>query len=215
LAAWNFSLAGQVRRAEVPQMGTFAFSEASSKTVGRWYEKVGHPFAIPANWIFAWRYGVSPDRFDLVWGHRPYHNLAIDIGSDGDRYFVGSGWSLPERTSSGGTFRWSEGEESSWLINLFQPFDYRLRLAGRAARGGEGFPQRIAVWVNGERAGIVTMPEEPTTVEIGVPARFWRYRLNEIVLQYGFTVRADDLYGGSDPRQIAIQLESLELSIEK
>ena len=70
LVAWNFLLAGQVKRGEVPMMGTFAFSDAASRAVKRMYEVVGHPSSVPASWPFGWKYGVSPEQFDATVGHR-------------------------------------------------------------------------------------------------------------------------------------------------
>ena len=214
LVTWNFLLAGQVRRAEVPQMGTFRFSEAVSRGVDRIYQKVGHPFAAPANWVFSWVYGVSPDRFDAVWGHRPYHNLTIDVGSPSDFYFVGKGWSIAERTTAGRTYRWSDGGESSWLVYLFAPYRYRLILTGEVAHGTDGLPQRIGLEINGKATGLVSLAPGKTVAEAIVRAEFWKAGLNEIVFRYSYTVNAGEAYGTSDPRRIAVRLERFELRIE-
>lgn len=214
LITWNFLLVGQVRRAEIPQMGTFRFSEAASRGVDRLYQKVGHPFAAPANWVFSWVYGVSPDRFDLVWGHRLYHNLTIDVGSPSDMYFVGKGWSVAERTSAGRTYRWSDGAESSWLVYLFAPYRYRLILTGEAAHGSDGLPQRIGLEINGNAPGLVSLAPGKTVAEAVVQAEFWKAGLNEIVFRYSYTVNAGEAYGTSDPRRIAVRLERLELRLE-
>ncbi len=213
LVIWNLVLVAQVRHGEIPQMGTFAFSDAVSRGLEMAYRKVGHPFAFPANWIFAHAHGVTPDRFDTVFGHRAYNNLVIDVGTPSDRYFLGRGWSIPEMTSSGETFRWSDGEHSSWLVSLFALYRYRLRLTGESVCE-QSETQRVVLEVNGARVGTLSMKAETHIAEITVPARFVKRGLNEIVFRYLDTVRADELYGGSDPRQIALRLERLELLIE-
>ena len=215
LVVWNFLLAGQVRRGEIPPMRTSSFTESSSRGITRFYEAVGYPPAAPANWIFAWVYGVSPERFDWVWGHRAYHNLIIDVGTSFDRYFLGRGWSHPETTPAGIPFRWSDGVSSSWLVYLFAPYPYRLRLQGEPSRSPDGAPQIIGLEVNGKRAGVLTLGRGATSAEAVVAAPFWKAGLNEIVFRYGYTVRADEVYRGSDPRRLGIRLERLELHIDK
>jgi hypothetical protein len=215
LVGWNFLLAGQVKRGEVPMMGTFAFSDAASRAVRRAYEVVGHPSSFPASWLFGRKYGVSPEQFDPSYGHREYHNLVIEVGSPGDRYFLGYGWSGPEVMPAGESFRWSVDSESTWLVPLFEPYDYRLRLTGEAARHPEGQRLVVALVVNRNRAAAITFTEGWQTVETTIPASFWRDGLNEISLRYGWTVEAGSVYGTEDPRQVALRLGRLELQIVK
>ena len=215
LVGWNFLLASQVKRGEVPMMGTFAFSDAAARSMERLYSIVGHPSSIPASWFFGWRYGVSPAQFDPTYGHRPYHNLTIDVGGKKDRYFLGRGWSLPEVASNGASYRWSVGSQSTWLVPLFGPFDYRLRLTGEPSRHPEGWRQTLSIEVNGRRASSITTSRGWQTVETKIPASFWREGLNEVLFRYGWTVEAESVYGGSDDRQIAFRLEQLDLEIVK
>jgi hypothetical protein len=216
LILWNLGLAGQRRRDEIPPMGTFSFSDAASRNVSRFYERVGHPSSVPANWIFAWIYGVTPDRFDEIFGHRAYHNLTVDVGSSADRFVVGKGWARPERLPDGRSFRWSDGPESSWLVHLFQdrPFDYRMRIVGESVPRGSESPQRIDVWVNKRPAGVLTLAPTESAAELRVPERFWNAGLNEIVFRYAFTSRADEIYGGSDPRRLGVRIEQFGLLID-
>jgi hypothetical protein len=214
LAIWNVLLVGQVHRGEIPAMNTFAFSDAAGRAVTRLYSEVGHPFAIPANWVFAWAYGVPPDRFDSIWGHRPYHDWTLEVGSSSDEHHLGRGWSVRERSPAGKTFRWSEGDQSSWLVHLYGPFHYRLRVEGEPARSPDGEPQVVVVQINGRGAGAMSFSDGASVQEILIPPPFWRAGLNEIAFRYRYTVRADETYGGADPRLIALRLERLELLIE-
>jgi hypothetical protein len=217
LVVWNFLLADHVNRGEVPEMATFAFSDTAATAAKRFYQVVGHPASFPASWLFALKYGVSPEQFDPTYGHRPYHNLTIDVGSPQDRYFLGRGWSIPEMLPDGRSYRWSVGDQSTWLVPLFGPFDYRLSLTGETSRHPEGLRQPVSIEVNGRRASRLTFTEGWQTVETRIPASFWREAegLNEIRLRYGWTVEAESVYGGADPRRIAIRLARLELEVVK
>jgi hypothetical protein len=215
LVIWNLLLAKEVRRGEVPQMGTFAFSDSASRAADHFYQAVGHPPSFPAPWFFASRYGVSPEQFDPTYGHRPYHNLTINVGSPGDRYFLGQGWSIPEMLPDGRSYRWSVGGQSTWLVPLFGPFDYRLSFTGEPSHHPDGLTQTLAVEVNGHAATRITLSEGWQSVDARIPAAFWSEGLNEIRLVYGWTVEAGSVYRGSDPRQIAYRLERLRLQIIK
>jgi hypothetical protein len=215
LVGWNFLLAGQVKRGEVPMMGTFAFSDAAARGAERWYRLAGHPASLPASWLFASRYEVSPQQFDLTFGHRPYHNLTVDVGGDQDRFFLGKGWSFPETLPNGESYRWSTEAESSWLIPLFGPFHYNLSLEVEPSRHREGRGQTVSIVVNDRRAGTLRLTEGWQTVAMDVPESFWNEGINEVKFRYAWVVEAGEIYGGEDPRRIALRLSRFGLRIVK
>lgn len=196
-------------------MDTFSFSEAVARGTEDAYESIGHPPAVPANWVFAWLYGVRPDQFDWIVGGREYHNLALDIGSQDDRRFIGAGWSVPERMPDGRSYRWSDGAESSILLYLFHPFRYRLRVVGEPVELPEPFPQNVAVIVNGKPAAGLTFTRERHESESVIESHVWKAGLNEIRFRYSITARADEVYGGSDARDLGLRVESIELRIDE
>jgi hypothetical protein len=206
LAIWNLLLAEQVRRREIPRDDTFAFSEAAARATRRAYQSVGHLPAAPAPWIFAWTYGVSPDRFDLVFGREPTARVNIAMGTPADEPFLGRGWSYPESGPDGKPFRWSDGSESTLLLSLADPREYRLAFRGEPSRHPAGLPQTVAVKVNGRAVRAWTLAEgaQSQTMEIG--AASWRAGLNEVRFVYGWTVEA-----GTDRRQIAWRVERVVL----
>jgi hypothetical protein len=211
----NLLLADLVRRGEVPKTTTFSFSDAAARATSRLYGAVGHPSAAPASWWFALRYGVRPDRFDTIWGSRRFHDWSIDVGSSADLPHLGRGWSVSEKTSDGRWYRWSLGESSSLFLQLFEPYRYRLRLEGAAAKAPDGGPQAVHVEVNGAGAGALSFAARHGAEEMLVPADYWRPGLNEIVFRYRYTVRASEAYGGNDPREIALRLERVALTISR
>jgi hypothetical protein len=211
LAAWNLLLAGQVRRREIPRDETFAFSEAAARAARRAYEQIGHLPAAPAPWIFAWTYGVNPDRFDLVFGREPTPRVTIAMGTPADEPFLGRGWSYAETGPEGTSFRWSEGGESTVLMSLAEPRDYRLRFRGEPSQNPAGLPQTVAVKVNGRaiRSWTLAVGLQTQTMEIGAAA--WKRGLNEVRFTFGWTVDAGEVYATSDQRQIAWRVERLDL----
>jgi hypothetical protein len=213
LALWNLLLAGQVRRGEVPRDDTFAFADAASRAARRFYARVGHPSAWPASWIFALRYGVTPDTFDPVFGREPSSELAVAMGTPDDLPFLGYGWSLREGAGDA-AFRWSLGGRSTLLVTVDAPVDYRLSLRGAASRHPEHRPQTVGIEVNRRPAGQVSFTSRSEERVLSLPAALWRRGLNEVRLVYAWTVEAGRAYGGADPRRIAFRLERLELRRE-
>ena len=68
-----------------------SFRSVSERTVRELYDRFGYPFAAPANWIFARRFGVSPEKFDRVFGHEGFGNFRLVFDS-GSEPFVATGW---------------------------------------------------------------------------------------------------------------------------
>ncbi len=215
LAAWILSFVLQVRRGDLPKSSNFAFSDATRESVGQLYEIIGHPGAVPANWIFAWTYGVPPDRFDTLFGGRSYHDLTIDVGTKADVAAPGTRLVDPGTLPGWVPLSMVRGREPSWFVTLFRPFRYRLRVEGEPAPSPDRGPQVLDVEVNGASAGRLAFAPGISAAEIPVNERFWRRGLNEIVFRYRYTVDAGEAYDGSDPRRIALRLERLELRIEK
>lgn len=213
LILWNLSLAQQVKRGTVPAMGTFSFSDVSARWVRHIYEVAGHPGSWPANLLFAWKYGLGPERFDSIYGHRRYHNLDIDVGTAADRFFLGRGWSIPETLADGRTFRWSLGHESTWLVPLFEAFDYRLVVSGEPAPHPQREPLLVDMDINGRSATRLVLLGGHQRVEARVPAAFWKAGINEIRFHYRWTIEAALVSEIQDPRLVSLRLERLELQI--
>jgi hypothetical protein len=211
LATWNLLLAGQVRRGEIPRDETFAFSEAAARAARRVYGAVGHLPAAPAPWFFAWTYGVSPDRFDLVLGREGMTRIAVDMGTSAALPYLGQGWSYAETRPEGSSFRWSEGGESTVLVSLAEARDYVLRFRGEPSRHSAGLLQTVAVAANGRAVRVWTLAGGLQSQSMEIGAGRLRAGLNELRFTYGWTVEAGAVYATSDPRQIAWRVERLVL----
>jgi hypothetical protein len=207
---WNLLLAGQMDRGEIPRVGTVSFRDIAERAVGRGYGAFGHPGAFPASWLFAWRYGVSPERFDRLYGHAPLGALRLPMGTAQAEAYLGRGFSHAEE-SDGLLFRWSDGPDSTLLVPLLGARSYHLRLRGTASRHPEGLPLTVDLWVNGRAAGALTFTRETANHEAFVPAPFWRTGINEIRLVYGWTVEAREVYRTRETRRLAWRAEEVEL----
>ena len=120
------------------QRGRIQPGEAVSfLTVAQWagadlHEALGYPGSWPANWVFAWKHGVSPGRFDELYGRLPRPGWVLRIGSPDDAVALGRGLVRnPTRSEPGA---WAQGDDATLLVTLTDPADRRLRLRGAAAR---------------------------------------------------------------------------------
>jgi len=209
LVVWNLLLAGQMQRGEIARLGTISFRDTAERAVGRAYDLAGHPAAFPASWLFAWRYGVSPERFDRLYGHAPLRELHLSLGTPEAEAYVGRGWS-PAEEAEGPPFRWSDGPSSTLLVPMQGGIDYRLRLRGGASRHPAGLPQTIEVRVNGRSAATLSLTREKAEREVLVPAAHWRTGLNEIELVYAWTVEAREVYRTREVRRLAWKAEEFD-----
>jgi hypothetical protein len=213
LVTWNLLLVGQVRRGEIPRNETFSFAEAAARAARRVCETVGYPPSFPATWAFAHRYGLPPDRLDLLLGREPEPEPVIRMGAPDDVPFVGRGWSFAEHPADGPPFRWSEGGESTLLVVLGAPRDYRLVAWCAAAPHPQRLPQQLTIEVNRRRVGMWVLSQSEAERTLLVPARRWSRGINEIRLVYAWTIRADAGTGSPDPRQIALRAEQFRLTV--
>ena len=212
LVTWNLLLTSQVRRGEIPRDATFSFARAAQRAVRRVYETVGHPPSFPATLAFAHRYGVSPDRLDLLLGREPPPEQVVQMGADGDAPFIGRGWSYAEHPLDRPSFRWSEGGDSTLLVVLGAPHDCRLAASCAAAPHPRQLPQQLTVEVNGHPAGSWVFTQSVAERTLLVPARLWVRGINEVRLVYAWTVEESAVAGRPGSRQIALRAEYFRLT---
>jgi hypothetical protein len=211
LVLWNLSLTSQIRTGVLPRGQTVSFTEAAQNAVADYSEHVGNPSSFPASWIFAWIYHVSPERFDLLYGHPPIQTMAVAFGSREDAAVVGSGWSEPFQSQGGVPYRWSTGLESTLIVPLGASRDRRLRLRGAASWTHQNRSQIIAVLVNDRSLATLTVPQRSTALEMDVPARFWKSGLNVIRFRYAWIIPARHATA-SGPVDSAWKLEQVALA---
>jgi hypothetical protein len=173
--AWNLLFMEQYRHGQVPRDGTVSFPAVAENNARLLARLVGSPTAWPANWVFAWRHGLPPDRFDLVAGKRLPKDAAgardVDVGEPGtDAALLLDGWSV-RHFCEDAVCRDVDGR-ARLLAPLEEPGEFALSV--RAT--GEGL---LAARVNGQDRG--AMPLGAGLEVLRFPAGSWG-RLNEISL---------------------------------
>lgn len=175
-------------------------SQAMRPVVGRaiergldWvYGTFGHPGAIPANWWFAWRAGVSPDRYDVVSGHELVETRDNLRGRD-TIWFDDPRWGLsgfgPRTTFKGERASMVEGTAATFALPMRRPAALRGTLRVAPAAPGT----RIAVRVNGVTVVDVELSEGWQTVPIALPAEALRTGINIAEVEQSLPVVAPEM----------------------
>jgi len=207
--AQNVLFSEQVRQGRVEAGDALSFLTLAQGSAADFHEALGHPGSWPANWVFAWKHGVSPGRFDDLFGRLPRHGWALRMGSPEDAAVLGRGWS---RVEEGGAGRWAQGEEATLLFTLTTPVDRRLRLRGMAPRDPGARTQSVWVEVNGEDAGSLSLTPEERVWEAVVPAASWRPGLNEVRFRAAWSLSRKEAWAVDQPPFAAWRLE--EIAVE-
>jgi hypothetical protein len=188
LVAWNLLFMEQYRSGQVPRDATVSFAAVAETSARRLASLFGSPLAWPANWAFAWRRGLPPDRFDLLAGKRLPGESAgkpeVDVGEPSlDAALLLDGWSVRHPCAEA-VCRDVEGR-ARLLAPLAEPGEFVL--AVRAA--GEG---ALSAAVNGRDLG--AQPLGPGLTLLRFPGASWA-RHNEVSLRLhpGSRARVDRL----------------------
>jgi hypothetical protein len=176
LVAWNLLFMEQYRGGGVPRDATVSFPAVAENNAALLSRLVGSPPAWPANWVFAWRYRLPPDRFDLLAGKRlPLSDVGekdIDIGELAlDTALLLDGWSV-RHPCGAAVCRAVEGR-----ARLLAPLADAGRFDVAVYASGEG---RLAVAVNGVSLG--AQPLSPVLASLRFPAPQPWAKLNEVTL---------------------------------
>ena len=208
LVLWNLGLAKQSKHGDVPPTGLISFRRVATENVGAAYDLAGLPFAFPANAIFAWRYRVSPERFDRLWGHQGYGD--VDLTFDGGAEFaLADGWSQLETDRAGTSFRWVQGREARLLLPL-KAARHGARVSFRLRPAPGTLPNRATLIANGRTVGAQALTDDQVLAWL-VPPSAWRTGINELVLFFDRNVRPADVMRSSDTRLLSAAAYTLRL----
>ena len=185
LVGLNVSWSRQVREGAIRQGDAVSFEDASRRAVSGLYRSLGHPFSWPAPWLFAWRHGVSAERFDALFGRPPREEWVVGVGQTEDDAVVGRGWSDPAEAADGTRFRASAGATSTLLVTLGHPRPRLLVLRAAGEPTAAGATQVVEVQVNGQGARHLALSAEPSDLALLVPAVLWVAGTNEIAIEAG------------------------------
>jgi hypothetical protein len=181
--AWNLALAEQTRRDWIPRDDTVAFKQLAGNAAQVVSDRFGFPTTWPASWLFAWRQGLSPGRYDLGVGRYLFYrqnnlNGLIQAGNPEHAALLPAGFGRIEDMQGAPARRIAE--RARLLAPLDEPEPLELRLGVRALAG----PVVASVSVNGSEIGRVdVLPDDWQEPRLVAPAALWRRELNDVVIE--------------------------------
>jgi len=186
LVLWNALFMEQYRRRLLPSDDTVSFAQVTSNSAALFSRFAGTPSAWPANWIFAWRYDVSPDMWDAVAGRDIFPTpdattSFIEIGDDPSPFgteapLLLEGFGM-RRTCEQGWCREFDGSARILLpLQNTGIGDLEIRVRAR----GEG---ALSVVLNGVFTSVSQTAETLSDVSLSVPAKLVRPGINVLSLQ--------------------------------
>jgi hypothetical protein len=187
LIAHNILFMEQYRQNRIPRDDTVSFArvaEGDAELVSAW---VGSPTAWPANWLFAFKTGLSPQKYDLMVGKYLFYrqnNLGgvIDLGDDrADPALLGEGFS-PRIPCELAICR-----EVLGRARLFAPLDVPESLDVTVRASGAG---SLGVTVNGQAVAELPLAASLADLRFRAPAALWHREQNEIAFNVSAGGRA-------------------------
>lgn len=98
LVCWNLLFMQQYALDMIPRDYPVAFADVAGNAAALVARRMGSPLSWPANWVFAARYHVGPERFDAAAGkalpRAADGSLALDVGARDDEALLLEGWSV-------------------------------------------------------------------------------------------------------------------------
>jgi hypothetical protein len=182
-ALWNVLLAEQTWRGLIPRDDTVAFSRLAGNAARVLSDAVGFPTTWPASWIFAWRSGLSPGRYDTAVGRYLFYrqnNMGglLDLANPDHSSLLAEGWGRVEDV--GGAYARGIDRRARLLapLDVAEPLEVRVKVRARAE------PADVSVRVNGREAGRLLVSADAWQEQrLAVPEGYWRRELNDVVIE--------------------------------
>ncbi|HEV3060797.1 MAG TPA: hypothetical protein VGY48_21305 [Vicinamibacterales bacterium] len=134
-------------------------------------------------------------------------DTTLDIGSEGDRPFLYSGFADDERGS--GSFTWVDGTRAEILIPRRSRRDADLDLVCEPNLPRRDSTQDMSVALNGIVLGTVSLREGWQTVTLPAPARAWQIGANELALSFSNAVSPLEAGISADARKLSVAFDRL------
>ena len=190
----NVLLSRAVSRGALPPDDAVSFTEAAQAVAEDFHAAVGHPPSWPANWLFAWRRGVNPDRFDELYGRIPRPRWLVRAGLPVEKAVLGRGWQAEATADPPAGLRWALGRDATLLFTLTSPVARRLGLRAVAPPHPQGLDQGLVVEVNGKAVGRVLLGTRPREWSVVVGKADWKPDLNEVRLRAEWSLSRAEAY---------------------
>ncbi len=181
---WTLLFMEQYHRHRIPIDDVVSFSDVAGNSADILFEKIGYPFAWPANLLFARAHDTSPAKFDTVVGRYLFfiHRVPrerFEIGED-DGALIGNGFGRPEYRAG----RWVRVQRRG-KARLFIPLEQDAALRVTLHLSVRPRPVVVSMKVNGENAGRFLATPGFTDYELPGPTQF-RAGTNELMFEPEF-----------------------------
>jgi hypothetical protein len=114
LVVYNFLLIGEHREARIRPDSALDFGRVWGLIATSLHDRIGNPFAYPANAYFAIAEGVHPAQYDVL-GGAGLLEAPIDVRGDRVRPYLGAGWE-PVSAGEMGTIAYMADAEASIVL---------------------------------------------------------------------------------------------------
>jgi choline-sulfatase len=134
----------------------------------------------------------------------------VDLGTSAARPLLRQGWAQDEE-DGGRTFVWSDGPESELEFFLVAPRDVPLTLRGSPYSSPGSPEQEVALLLNGEAVGRVSLSPDHGEARVVLPRRGLREGENHLTLRYAWTRSPWEESGGEngDRRHLGVAWDFL------
>jgi hypothetical protein len=179
---WHVASLAAFRGGGLDRSRGVAFSRLVGAATQVLSDRLGFPTTWPASWLFAWRYGLSPGRYDLAVGRYLFFRQnslgpRLDLGASAVEPLLDGAWGEAQ-TVAGIRARCARGR-SRILVPLDVPEEFELRFEVASPEGA----QDASVRVNGRTAGRLPAGPEWSRASFRVASDFWRRELNEVEIE--------------------------------
>ena len=131
---------------------------------------------------------------------------------DDSSLLLGSGWSYPEASQAGVSFRWADWSEAEIGLPLTEASDLSLALRLFPLPSSQHPPQTVELLLNSEPIASWALEPGWNEVEVQIPAERWRAGVNLATFRFGWVVSPAELDGSSpDERTLAAAFDYLAL----
>jgi hypothetical protein len=197
----NLTFMSEVATSGLGQQGAVTFQEMTGTVAAR----LGHPFSLPANVLYARRYASDLTLYERL-GSQLFNNADIDLGEAGDERFLGGGWADRERTAAY-SYRWMTGTSAHVLFQAHDsaPYTIALRCLPFAWPGAP--TQTLEVAFNGSVVDVLVLQPDMQTYEVRIPADLVRPRLNHLHLRALHARSPASVHQGTDERPLAAAVD--------
>ena len=168
---WTLLFMEQYHRHRIPIDDVVSFADVAGNSADILFEKIGYPFAWPANLSFARRHDTSPSKFDTVVGRYFFfiHRIPrerFEIGED-DGALIGDGFGRPEHRAD----RWVRVQRRR-KARLFIPLERDELLRVTLHLSVRPKPVVVNMKLNSEDVGRFLATPGFTNYELPAPTRF-------------------------------------------